>query len=99
MKKRTGKVPAGLISIENVLSAPMPSPDGSPVPISAGLRGEDFSFGFSTKYHDREVGLVAYQLRSYSPALGRWLNRDPIEKRSGVNLYRFCENNPIHFLV
>ena len=31
LKKRTGKVPAGLISIENVLSAPMPSPDGSPV--------------------------------------------------------------------
>ena len=30
LKKRTGKVPAGLISIENVLSAPMPSPDGSP---------------------------------------------------------------------
>ena len=97
LKKRTGKVPAGLISIENVLSAPMPSPDGSPVPIPVGLRGEDFSFGFSTKYHDREVGLVAYQLRSYSPRLGRWLNRDPIEEDGGVNLYRFCENNPIHF--
>ena len=97
LKKRTGKVPAGLISIENVLSAPMPSPDGSPVPIPVGRSGEDFSFGFSTKYHDREVGLVAYQLRSYSPRLGRWLNRDPIEEDGGVNLYRFCENNPIHF--
>ncbi|MBR4758263.1 MAG: hypothetical protein IK084_05600, partial [Bacteroidaceae bacterium] len=40
----------------------------------SGLHGSDFSFGFSTKYHDREVGLIAYQLRSYSPRLGRWLN-------------------------
>jgi RHS repeat-associated protein len=64
----------------------------------AGLRGEDFSFGFSTKFHDREVGLIAYQLRSYSPALGRWLNRDPIEERGGVNLYGFCHNNSnVHY--
>jgi RHS repeat-associated protein len=73
----------------------MPSPDGSPVPIPVGRSGEDFSFGFSTKYHDREVGLVAYQLRSYSPRLGRWLNRDPIEEDGGVNLYGFVKNNTI----
>ena len=82
-----------VVSLERAQPAPMPSPDGSPVPIPVGLRGEDFSFGFSTKYHDREVGLVAYQLRSYSPALGRWLNRDPIEEDGGVNLYGFCLNN------
>jgi len=81
-----------VISIEGGPFAPMPSPDGSPVPIPVGLRGEDFSFGFSTKYHDREVGLIAYQLRSYSPTLGRWLNRDPIEEEGGVNLYVFCGN-------
>ena len=92
---RTGTVPAELISIEGGPSAPMPSPDGSPVPIPVGLRGEDFSFGFSTKYHDREVGLVAYQLRSYSPRLGRWLNRDPIEEAGGVNLYGFVNNMPL----
>ena len=84
-----------VISIEGGPSAPMPSPDGSPVPIPVGRSGEDFSFGFSTKYHDREVGLVAYQLRSYSPRLGRWLNRDPIEEDGGVNLYGFCLNNAI----
>ena len=61
----------------------------------AGLRGEDFPFGFSTKYHDREVDLIAYQLRSYSPALGRWLNRDPIEEEGGVNIFVFCRNNPL----
>ena len=94
VKTRTGTVPAELISIEGGPSAPLPSPDGSPVPIPVGLRGEDFSFGFSTKYHDREVGLIAYQLRSYSPRLGRWLNRDPIEEKGGVNLYGFVDNMP-----
>jgi RHS repeat-associated protein len=53
------------------------------------------NFGFSTKYHDREVDLIAYQLRSYSPALGRWLNRDPIEEEGGVNIFVFCRNNPL----
>ena len=73
---------------------PLPLKDGPPVDIS-GLHGSDFSFGFSTKYHDREVGLIAYQLRSYSPRLGRWLNRDPIEEEGGVNLYATCANTPI----
>ena len=86
-----------VVSIEDVLSAPMPSPDGSPGLIPIGRSGEDFSFGFSTKYHDREVGLVAYQLRSYSPRLGRWLNRDPIEEEGCVNLFVFCVNNPLFY--
>ena len=60
----------------------------------SGALATQFSFGFSTKCHDRETGLVAYQRRFYSPGLGRWLNRDPIEERGGENLYAFCENAP-----
>jgi RHS repeat-associated protein len=81
-----------VVSIEGDM--PLPLKDSPPVDIS-GLHGSDFSFGFSTKYHDREVGLVAYQLRSYSPVLGRWLNRDPIEEEGGVNLYGFVDNGPV----
>mgnify|MGYP004663975285 CR=1 FL=1 len=62
---------------------------------SSGPCADAFSFSFSTKYHDRETGLVAYQRRFYSPSLGRWLNRDPIEEEGGENLYGFCGNNPI----
>ncbi len=54
-----------------------------------------FSFGFSTKYHDRVIGMICYQERVYSPVLGRWLNRDPIEEEGGENLYAFCENDAI----
>ena len=82
-----------VVSIEGDLPEPMM---GDPQPADrTGLHGREFSFGFSTKYHDREVGLVVYQLRSYSPVLGRWLNRDPIEEDGGVNLYGFVKNNTI----
>ena len=60
---------------------------------SSGPLADVFAFGFSTKCRDRETGLVAYQRRFYSPGLGRWLNRDPIEERGGENLYGFCRNN------
>lgn len=37
----------------------------------------------------------AIQALAYShPDEGRWLSRDPIEERGGVNLYNFCLNAP-----
>ena len=59
---------------------------------------DQFAFGFSTKYLDRETGLVGYQRRFYRPDHGRWLNRDPIEEDGGENLYAFCQNNSILFV-
>ena len=46
-------------------------------------------------FHDPELDLVYYNYRHYSPALGRWLSRDPIEEQGGVNLYAFTSNAPI----
>ncbi len=54
------------------------------------------AFRFSTKFTDLETGLVYYGLRYYSPSLGRFINRDPIEERGGLNLYAFCTNNGIN---
>ncbi|MDD2285791.1 MAG: RHS repeat-associated core domain-containing protein [Paludibacter sp.] len=53
-------------------------------------------FGFSTKYTDNETDLLYYGYRYYSPALGRWLSRDPIEERGGLNLYAFVNNDPVN---
>jgi RHS repeat-associated protein len=33
--------------------------------------------------------------RAYSSNLGRWINRDPISERGGINLYRYTKNDPI----
>lgn len=52
-------------------------------------------FRFSTKYQDDETGLLYYGYRYYDPDTGRWLNRDPIAERGGLNLYTFVHNNPL----
>ena len=54
-------------------------------------------FRFSTKYTDTETDLLYYGYRFYSPYLGRWLTRDPIDEDGGLNLYSFVWNNPIVF--
>ncbi len=59
--------------------------------------GEEVNpFGFSTKFTDVETGLVYYGFRYYSPELGRWLSRDPIGERGGINLYGMVRNNPVN---
>ena len=32
----------------------------------------------------------------YSPNVGRWTTRDPLEEKGGVNLHAFCENDPVN---
>ena len=51
---------------------------------------------FSTKYRDNETGLYYYGYRYYSPSLGRWISRDPIEEQGGLNLYAFVNNDPVN---
>ena len=59
----------------------------------SGAMAETFPFRFSTKYYDSESGLYYYGYRFYSPKLGRWLTRDPIEEAGGVNVYCNANNN------
>ena len=40
-------------------------------------------------------GVLVYGFRYYDPEAGRWLGRDPIGERGGVNLYGFVENDSI----
>ena len=53
-------------------------------------------FRFSTKYFDKEVGLIHYDFRDYEPGMGRWLSRDPIEEEGGFNLYAFLNNDSVN---
>jgi insecticidal toxin complex protein TccC len=49
---------------------------------------------YSGKERDAS-GLYYYGARYYAGWLGRWINPDPIGSNNGLNLYRFCGNNPI----
>lgn len=50
-------------------------------------------FRFSTKYQDDESDYLYYGYRSYNPSTGRWVSRDPIRERGGLNLYGFVGND------
>ncbi len=65
--------------------------------ISSQFSSFNFPFKFSSEYHDEETSLVYYNYRYYNPDLGRWLSRDPIGERGGLNLYRMVGNNPIDY--
>ncbi len=68
------------------------------VTAKSGALADANPFQFSSKYNDNEGGLLYYGYRYYTPQLGRWLNRDPIEERGGINLYAFVENKPQRYV-
>jgi RHS repeat-associated protein len=61
----------------------------------SGNQANNNPFRFSSKYLDDSLGWYYYGYRYYSPELGRWLNRDPVGERGGMNLYGFAANTPI----
>ena len=67
------------------------APDGTPVAESpTGL-----DVGFQGQVRDEVTGLYQMGYRWYSPALGRWLSRDPIGLAGGVSLVCFVANKPL----
>ncbi|MGJ8639320.1 MAG: RHS repeat-associated core domain-containing protein [Opitutaceae bacterium] len=60
---------------------------------ATGSKKDDFNFRFSTKYEDAETGLLYYGFRYYDASTGRWLSKDPIGERGGLNLYGMVGND------
>src|SRR5689334_15387903 len=58
-------------------------------------------FGFAGMFLVAETGLYLATFRTYDPALGRWLSRDPLrnaEESQGPNLYAYVGNNPVNLI-
>lgn len=64
----------------------------------SGPLADSFRFRHATKCFDAATGIYYYIKRFYSPVIRRWLNRDPIEERGGLNLYAFCRNDSLSFV-
>ncbi|HEY5998712.1 MAG TPA: RHS repeat-associated core domain-containing protein, partial [bacterium] len=55
-------------------------------------------FGFAGGLHDRDTGLVRFGHRDYSPELGRFVAKDPIDFAGGKNLYAYTTSDPVNFI-
>lgn len=60
-------------------------------------------FRYRGYYYDTETGLYYLQTRYYDPETGRFISADGIgnldlESLGGLNLYAYCENNPVNML-
>jgi RHS repeat-associated protein len=49
---------------------------------------------FTARDRDPDAGLYNYRFRYYNPALGRFVQPDPLGIFAGNNLYSYAENNP-----
>jgi RHS repeat-associated protein len=62
---------------------------------SNGALAQSNPFRWSTRYTDEETGLIYYGYRYYMTASGKWLNKDCIGERGGLNLYNLVGNRCI----
>jgi len=54
-------------------------------------------FAWTGQRFDAGVNLYHFHFRSYSPRLGRWLQRDPLGYVDGVSLYQYVDSQPTFF--
>jgi len=58
---------------------------------------DPWGFGAQAGYYtDLETGLLLLTHRFYDPNMGRFLTRDPLGYRGGINLYGYVRNNPVN---
>jgi RHS repeat-associated protein len=65
---------------------------------SQGSSSCSWNFFYHAQFVDSNTGLYNYGFRFYNADLGRWLSRDPIRERGGLNLYQFVRNQPSRFI-
>ncbi|MBA5630381.1 DUF6443 domain-containing protein [Moheibacter lacus] len=61
----------------------------------------NYDYKYNGKEYQDELGLGLYDYgwRNYDPALGRWMNIDPLaEKYASSNPYNYVLNNPINYV-
>jgi len=90
-----GNITAMMDSSGNQVAKYLYDPYGNTLGIWGTLSAVN-TYRYSSKEIDVKSGLYYFGNRFYEPNLQRWLNRDPIGERGGINLYDYVANNPIN---
>jgi len=53
---------------------------------------------FTGRRYESETDLYYYRARYHKPEIGRFLQTDPISYAGGLNLYTYCNNDPINWI-
>lgn len=96
----------GLVSQDEVLSENNYYPfglqhqgDNAAVAQSANKAAEQYKYNGKEFQDELGLGLYDYGARNYDPAIGRWMNVDPLAERApNWTPYRYGYNNPIKFI-
>jgi len=56
------------------------------------------TFFYKGKRYIPTIGLYYFRARFYSPALNRFITRDPSGYNDGLNLYEYARANPVNFM-
>jgi RHS repeat-associated protein len=71
---------------------PSEDPYGRTTKVSGSLEA---SFQYAGYYQHAPSGLNFTLYRAFDTNSGRWLSRDPLSERVGLNLYRYCDDNAL----
>jgi RHS repeat-associated protein len=58
----------------------------------------DADFGYAGYYNYKTTNQYLTWYRVYDPNMGRWLSRDPLKEKAGLNLYDYVENDPFEWM-
>ena len=50
---------------------------------------------FARMFYEANSGLYLTMYRGYDPGAGRWVSRDPLQERGGLNLYAYAGGDPV----
>jgi len=67
-------------------------PYGRKIKLSGSLESD---FQYAGYYRHASSLLDLTMFRNYNPSFSRWLNRDPMGERAGINLFSYANNEPI----
>lgn len=57
--------------------------------------GYKLLIGYAGYVYHEGTGLCLTKYRAYNPTVGKWLSRDPIGEKGGINLYAYVINAPL----